>query len=146
MEKTPQTFNEERAGAAMLLERELKQAMIELQEINANEKSETDAIKDFHKAERDKAQVRIDEIYVKLESWVNKEAGEKSFKTSLGRFQTTTTKTGSWVVPKTNSFMSKVPDEYKIKKRLHRSTARRSRLIPLLLRTARLSSTRPEKS
>ena len=47
MDNTPQTFNEERAGAAMLLERDLKQAMIELQEINANEKSETDAIKEF---------------------------------------------------------------------------------------------------
>ena len=113
MDNTPQTFNEERAGAAMLLERELKQAMIELQEINTNE---TDAIKDFYKSERDKAQSRIDEIYVKLESWVNKDAGEKSFKTSLGRFQTTTTKTGSWVVPKTKSFISKVPDEYKIQK------------------------------
>lgn len=116
MDNTPRTFNEERAGAAMLLERELKQAMIELEEINANEKSETDAIKDFYKAERDKAQAKIDEIYVKLESWINKEDGEKSFKTSLGRFQTTTTKTGSWVVPKTRNFMSKVPDEYKIQK------------------------------
>lgn len=116
MDNTPQTFNEERAGAAMLLERELKQEMIELQEINANEKSETDAIKDFYKAERDKAQARIDKIYVKLESWVNKDAGEKSFKTSLGRFQTTTSKTGSWVVPKSKSFMSKVPDEYKTNK------------------------------
>lgn len=116
MDNTPQTFNEERAGAAMLLERELKQAMIELQEINANEKSETDAIKAFYKTEREKAQARIDEIYVKLESWVNKEAGEKSFKTSLGRFQTTTTKAGSWVVPKNKGFMSKVPDEYKIQK------------------------------
>lgn len=116
MDSTPQTFNEERAGAAMLLERELKQEMIELQEINANEKSETDAIEAFYKAERGKVQARIDEIYVKLESWINKEAGEKSFKTSLGRFQTTTTKTGSWVVPKTKSFMSKVPDEYKTQK------------------------------
>ena len=116
MDNTPQTFNEERAGAAMLLERELKQEMVELQEINANEKSETDAIKDFYKTKRDKVQTRIDEIYVKLESWINKEAGEKSFKTSLGRFQITTTKAGSWVVPKNESFMSKVPDEYKTKK------------------------------